>query len=133
MITTTCLVPPLIRQFFNSILLSTPHPKLRDSSDCILEMLKTVDQLWYKLKNNPKRLARCEALKKEILHLYERAKVKEKEREGQTDHKTQEFGYHVALDSPMDRDIYWRFRFGRKSGAFRPQFRSKYAIHKAKR
>lgn len=133
MIETVASLAPLILQHFDSKLLCGPAPKLSDSSDCIAAMLKTVEKLWYKLKNNPSRLARCEALKKEILHLYERAKIKEKEREGQKDHKTQEFGYHVATPKTMGRDVYWRLRFGRKSGAFKPKFRNNHAFHKVSR
>ncbi len=107
-------------QYFNAKLLSLPAPKLRDSTDCIRAMLKEVEKMWYKIENNPRRLARCEDLKQEILQLYERAKIKEKEREDQTDHKTQEFGYHVAMPEKLDRDVYWRLRFGRKEGAFKP-------------
>lgn len=126
-------LPPMILQKYDAKLLSRPTPKLRDSSDCILAMLKTVDELWYKLANNPKRLERCEALKKEILYLYERAKIKEKEREEEADHKTQGFGYHVALPTPLDSDVYWRLRFGRKKGSHSHEFRSNHAIYKAKR
>jgi hypothetical protein len=96
-------------------------------------MLNTAEKMWYKLKNNPKRLARCESLKQEILQLYERAKIKEKEHESQKDHKTQEFGYHVALDKTMDRDVYWRLRFGRKSGAHRYKFRNNNAVRKVQK
>jgi hypothetical protein len=124
------IIPPIISQTFNAKLLSLPAHKLRDSTDCIAAMLKTVEKLWYKIQNNPRRLARCEALKQEILHLYERAKIKEKEREGETDHKTQGFGYHVAMDEKMGRDVYWRLRFGRKSGAHRYDFRSNDAVQK---
>jgi hypothetical protein len=123
-------IPVSIRQHFDPKLLSCPVPKLRDSCDCIQVMLNNVEKLWYKLQNNPERLVRCEALKKEIMVLYERAKIKEKERESQKDHKTQEFGYHVALPKTLDRDVYWRLRFGRKGGSFKHKFRGSNAISK---
>jgi hypothetical protein len=129
-IDSTCTLSPMIFQKYNSKLLSLPAPKLRDSSDCIRAMLKTVDEMWYKLANNPKRLERCTALKQEILQLYERAKIKEKEREAEKDHKTQEFGYYVTLRSALDRDVYWRLRFGRKAGSFKTEFRRNHAIRK---
>ncbi len=124
---------PLILQHFNSKLLSFPAPKLRDSTDCIRAMLKQVEKMWYKIENNPHRLARCEALKQDILQLYERAKIKEKEREAETDHKTQELGYHVACDEALDRDVYWRLRFRRKGGAFKTELRRSNAVQKAQR
>jgi hypothetical protein len=123
-------LPPPIEQFFNRLLLSAPAPLFRDSSQTIDLMLKEVNKLWKRLDCNPLRKARCEALKQEILELYERAKIKEKEREGQTYHKTQEFGYHVALPKTLDRDVYARLRIRRKGGAFKHEFRPNYAISK---
>ena len=127
------VIPPIIRQYFSHRLLLTPTPKFRDCCDIFEEMLQTIDEMWYKLKNNPKRLQRCEALRKKILQLYERAKTKEKEREAEKDHKTQEFGYYVAIPTPMGRDVYQRLRFGSKSGAVRFKFRPNYAIPKTSR
>lgn len=111
------VMPPQILQCFSQVLLTAPMPKLRDGCHVFETMLKTVEEMWYKIENNPRRLARCEALKQEILELYERAKIKEKEREGQKNHKTQKFGYHVTLPKAVDRDVYWRLRIGRKEGA----------------
>lgn len=127
------MLHPEIKQQFNAKLLSTPTLKFGDNSSCIAAMLKTVEKLWYKLRDNPKRLARCEKLKNNLVFLYERAKIKEKRREAEANHKTQEFGYHVALPTPLDRDVHSRLRFGRKSGAFKFRIRANYAVHKIQR
>lgn len=121
---------PLILQMFNPKLLSTPAPRLRDWSGTFEYMWKEAMTLWGKIENNPQKKARCEKLKGEILELYERAKIKEKEREGQTNHKTQRFGYHIAISQGMARDIYTRLMFRRKSGCYREKFRKNYAFHK---
>lgn len=126
-------LPPQIKQYFSSVLLSMPIPKLRDSCDIFERMWKEVLKLWYKLDANPQRNARCEKLKEEILELYERAKIKEKEREGQTDHKTQVFGYRVAAPKAMDRDTYERFAWGRKSAAFKHKFGRNFEIPKKRK
>jgi hypothetical protein len=126
-------IPPCIKKYFNPLLLQGPYPKFRDSCDSFEKMWQEVLKLWKKLENNPYRKARCKALKQEILNLYERAKIKEKERESQKNHKTQEFGYYVAVPKGMARDVYERLRFGRKSGAVRFKFRSNNAICKAKK
>jgi hypothetical protein len=131
-IETTCILSPIIKQYFNPKLLSVPTTKLRDWTGTFEIMWKEVLKLWSKLDNNPQRKARCESLKEEILQLYERAKIKEKEREAEKNHKTQEFGYHVAVPTSLDRDVHARLAIGRKRGSFKPQFRRNHAIHKAK-
>lgn len=115
---TTVSLPPVITQRFDSMLLSYPTPDLRDSCKTIGIMLKEVEKLWKRIENNPAKKLRCEKLKQEIMELYERAKVKEKERQGQKNHKTQEFGYFIGLPKENDRDVYWRLRYGRKAGRF---------------
>ncbi len=115
---TISIIPPEIVQHFSHLLLSSPGPLLRDCCDTIQKMLTEIEKLWHKLDSNLIRKERCENLKKEILGLYERAKVKEKERETEKDHKTQGFGYSFVGYKKNDRDIYWRLKFGRKEGAF---------------
>jgi hypothetical protein len=129
----TVVLPPLIQQFFSRTLLSLPIPKCRDSCHTIERMLAEVNKMWKRLRNNPQRLTRCEKLKEEILELYERAKIKEKEREAEEDHKTQEFGYHVAYDQALDGDVLSRLMFGRKSGSFKHKFRPDNAFSKIRR
>jgi hypothetical protein len=118
----------MILQQFNSDLLSLPSPKLRDWSDSFEYMWKEVLKLWKKLEENPQKKLRCELLKAEILELYERVKVKEKEREGQTDHKTQGFGYFVAIPKGLAEDVHVRLKFGRKAGSFKHEFRKNNAF-----
>lgn len=128
MIDSASIVPPIIQQYYNRMLLCTPTLKFGDACHTFEFMWKQALKLWYKLDANPKRKERCERLKQEILEIYERAKIKEKERESQKDHKTQEFGYFVALPKVLDRDVHARLRFGRKAGAFTTQFRSNYEV-----
>lgn len=110
-----------------------PAPKLRDWTGTFEVMWTEALKLWKRIENNPHKKARCEALKREILELYERAKIKEKERESQTDHETQEFGYHVAIPKGLAEDVFARLRFGRKSGSFRHEFRKNNALHKTRK
>lgn len=126
-------LPPQILQFFNAALLSTPAPKLRDSCDTFDRMWKEVLKLWKRLDGNPQRKQRCEALKQEILELYERAKAKEKEREAEKDHKTQEFGYRVAVPEGLAEDVHARLDLGRKGGSFRHKFRENNAVQKVQK
>lgn len=118
MTTTTVSLSPEIKQHFSATLLSTPTFSFRDSLRSFDIMWKEVEKLWKKLEKCPQKKIRCEALKKEIMELYERAKVKEKECEGQKDHKTQGFMYSVTVSSRMADDIYFRLRFGKKGGKF---------------
>lgn len=127
------VLPPQIVQLFDSKLLCRPAPKLRDWSGTFEDMWKEILKLWKRIENNPIRKARCEQLRAEILELYERVKVKEKERESQKDHKTQEFGYHVAVPKGLAEDVYARLRIGRKTGSFRHEFRDNNAIYKVKK
>lgn len=107
---------PMISQSYNALLLSFPSPKLRDSCETILKMLEEIEKMWHKLDSNPIKKERCQNLKLEIIELYERAKVKEKERETEKDHKTQGFGYFIDKPEKIDRNVYWRLRFRRKTG-----------------
>jgi len=111
------VLPPSIKKFFSKDLLKAPYPGFYDSCITIQKMLNKVLKIWHKLDSNSIRKARCEKLKQEILNLYERAKIKEKERESETDHKTKEFGYSFAGNKRISGDIYWRLKFGRKKGA----------------
>jgi hypothetical protein len=90
-------------------------------------MWREVLKMWKKVEKNPQKKRKCETLKSEIMELCERTKIKEKERESQTDHKTQGFGYCVALPTRLAEDVHARLRFGRKDGSFR------HAIQKVRR
>lgn len=117
MIIDNILLPPPIKQRFSSDLLSVPAHLFRDCCKTFDQMWKEAEKLWKKIIKNPEKYARCEELKAQIMELYERAKVKEKEREGQEDHQTQGFGYSVTVPSRLARDLYWRLRFRSKGGA----------------
>lgn len=123
-------LPPLITQAFNPKLLSFSYPKLRDHLGTFDQMWKEALKLWKRLDRLPDKKVRCEKLKEEILDLYERAKIKEKEREGQTDHKTQKFGYHVAVPKGLAEDVFARLKLGRKDGSFRHASRRYSSIQK---
>jgi hypothetical protein len=126
-------LPPIIPQHFCAALLSSPAPNLRDWSGTFDVMWQEVLKMWKKVEKNPQKKRKCEALKSEIMELCERAKIKEKEREGQTDHKTQGFMYHVAIPSGLAEDIYTRLRFGRKGGSFRHRLGNNDPIQKIRR
>lgn len=81
-------------------------------------MWKVIEAKWGKLEKCPAKKILCEELKKEIFDIYERAKTKEKEREAEKDHKTQEFMYSVDRATKLDEDVYCRLRLGCKTGAF---------------
>lgn len=114
--TTFSVLPPIIIQKFSADLLSTPSPKMCHSLDTFDYMWGEIERLWHKLDSTPERKKRCEAMKKEIFELYERAKAKEKEREAEKDHQTQEFMYSVSGYSRMAQDVYERLRFRQKEG-----------------
>jgi hypothetical protein len=130
---TTRLFPPLVIENFSAALLNAIMPKLGDSCDTFERMWRRALELWHKLDANPKRKARCEQLKEQILELYERAKIKEKEREAEEDHKTQKFGYYVAHPQGLADDVLARLMFERKSGSYKHEFRNNNALQKTSR
>lgn len=118
MLKSLAILSPLIQQYFDRQLLGRTSFKFRDCSDDIGKMIEEVKTLLYKLDSNPPRKQRCDKLMQEILELYERAKIKEKERESQEDHKTKEFGYSFAPLKGDGRDVYCRLKYRRKSGEY---------------
>jgi hypothetical protein len=91
------IFPPLIREYFSSELLQTPHPKLREDSETLWYVWEYIEKnLWKKLDKQPIKKARCELLKQIFMELYERAKIKEKEREKETRHPTQVPFYYIG-------------------------------------
>lgn len=124
---------PDIITLFDANLLSRPSPKLRDWSGTFDIMWKEALKLWKKVEAYPQKRERWEGLREEILELYEQAKTKEKERESEKDHKTQEFGYRVAFSQGLADDVFARLMFRRKDGSLRHQFRKNIAVHKNKK
>ena len=131
MISKKTTLPPQISQHYNSLLLSQPAPKFRETTETFEKMWEKVLKRWKKLDKCPAKKEKCEQLKLEILELYERAKAKEKEREGQTDHKTNGFMYSVHLPKGMANGVCQRLRFGREIRIF-PFSGSHRAFYKAR-
>ena len=132
MLTTISSLPPEIKESFNKDLLSTPM-RHGEGTSTFEMMLQEALKLWYKLDASPLKKARCEALKIEIMEVYEHAKEKEKELEGKTHHKTKEFGYFVAVPKGMAEDIYQRLKYKRKKGRFKYKYRDDNAFSKIRK
>lgn len=113
---TVIQLPPLISQLFSRYLLSFPCPKFREGVHTLEKMINESKKIFKKVRNHPVKKERCKKIMSEIVELYERAKIKEKERESQKDHKTQGFGYSVGIYQKMDYSVYRRLVFGRKKG-----------------
>lgn len=73
-------IPPLdLKEIFDPLLLSAPHPKFRDDEDDILQILNYVKKkLWKKLNKCPSKKIKCENIEKEIREVYEQIKKKKK-------------------------------------------------------
>ncbi len=127
------ILPPSLPQKFDSLLLSNPYTKFGDNLETFDRMWIKVLRRWANLEKNPTNKKKCEQIKLEIERLYERAKIKEKEREGQASHKTQRFMYSVFLPEGMARKVCSRLVLGCDFYRDRKHYnRTYHALHKAK-
>lgn len=104
--------PPSMMQHFDSLLLSHPAPKFRDSSDNFRNIFK-----WIARKHSKKAVKNKISNEKyikfemEYLELYGRIKKKEEEREAEKNHFTQGFGYCIRSTDKKNESIYRRLRY----------------------
>ena len=111
-IETLCTLPPIIRQFFNKILLTCPCPELRDNLDKLWRMWLYIEST---IRPNiiPSHREKFEALKNQFMDLYVRTLAKEKELKEETEAKAKEFLYHITMPDKRSGDIF--FRLGQAS------------------
>ncbi len=110
MITSTCFLPPLIMQSFNSTLLSTPFPG--DNLQRLWRIYLYINKkLMQKSHHDPIWKKKCEQLEKEFLELYERTKTKEENIETKTKNKTKEPFYFIEIPNRSHQNIFEGLRY----------------------
>lgn len=108
------VLPPFIREYYSSKLLQTPHPKLREDSETLWYVWEYIEKkLWKKLDSLPIKKARCELLKQIFMELYERTKIKEKEREKDSRHPTQMPFYFIKRVGGQDEKAFISAKYRR--------------------
>jgi hypothetical protein len=125
---------PMILQSFSKDLLSVPAPLFRENSQRLLKQFEYL--IWWfnkKTSNGWDEIKRKSGLKiiEELQSTYEWIKIKEKELEGKTSHRTQEFYYHVGGLSKEDDEICRGFEFKRIPRPHGPVW-NHYAFQEAK-
>lgn len=81
---------PSICQQFDSLLLSYPYSKCKDSSEDLWRIYQYLKKRTdWKVRNLPEKKKKCENILREFLEIYEQIQKKEKELEGKTEHHTQ--------------------------------------------
>lgn len=106
---TISALPPQILQYFNAALLATPAPLLRESSKSLWRVYSYIlTRLRRSIAKDQKRLEKFILLELKFLEIYGRAKAKEKELEGKTEHQTQRSFYIIRGVNPKDERIFAR-------------------------
>jgi hypothetical protein len=101
------IMPPLIKEYYSAKLLGIPAPKLREDSETLWHVWQNIEKfLWYKLRSCPAKKVKCEKLKQEFMELYERTKIKEKERESEKRHPTQMPLYYITRLGKQDEEAF---------------------------
>ena len=96
---------------FNPNLLSTPAPKFGDDCETLAQVYnRIVDKFHGEDLKNENRVKKLSALKKQFLEIYERAKAKETELEGKTEHVIQGFMYFFATSGRGCDPLFRRLR-----------------------
>lgn len=111
MIKTTCILPPEIRQLFDSCLLSRPAKFCEDSETLWLIYLYIKDNLENKTKKYPDWHQKFLKLEATFLELYERIKIKEKERKEDENHFTKELFYSFRGFNYRQRNLFEGFKY----------------------
>jgi hypothetical protein len=110
-ISTLSTLPPIIQQYFNPLLLSTPC-KFRDDSTDLIKFYQGIKRLITKKRYSGKWHPNLEIEKKliEFEDLYESIKIKEENIKEKTNHRTKEPFYSFGYIDKKSEDLYSRFR-----------------------
>lgn len=110
-IITITSLPPQVKQFYDSILLSKPTSKFYDDSELLWRVYTYIKlKLSKKSKYHPNSEIKYNQLEKEFLELYERAKTKEKDYERETGNQGQKFFYYIIITDRSHSKIFERLR-----------------------
>lgn len=105
------IIPPEVIQLYRRALLEAPLPQFRDTSKDLWRVyIWIVRKLIKKASYNPIRLKKCLELEQEFLDLYEQTKIKEKERQEQKEHHTQEPFYSFKETGRNYRKLFSRLK-----------------------
>jgi len=111
MITKMTVIPPLISQFFDSILLTYPA-RIGDDYTHLKEIFEFIEKkLAKKLAGTPNEKIKYDVLKKEFLDLYGQIKAKKENKEEIRENKTEEPFYFFKCTNRSNEELLRRLKY----------------------
>lgn len=118
MIETNTVLPPLIKQYFHSILLSLPTPKFCDDDETLWKIYLLLKKQINKKRFN-KDILLSMSYEKEFLEIYERIMEKKKEFEAKTGKEKWKPFYYITFADRRRQQIFDRLRRGSLEFSFK--------------